>query len=129
MGRQRKYFTEDERKAARKAYDAAYYSEHKEERAAYNTAHPEYHLLKHYRNTDKKHHRDNDLTPEFVRDMIYKPCHYCGSMAEVGYNGLDRKDSSLGHLQSNCVPCCPTCNKKKRTKDYEVFMKEIQDNV
>lgn len=138
-------------KAEKKAYNAAYYTAHKEEKAAYyethkeemaayraahkeeaaayKRAHPEYGLLASYCKEDEERGRDNDLTPEFVRNMIYRPCHYCGGMAESGHNGLDRMNSSLGHLQSNCVPCCPTCNNKKRTKTYEVFMNEIQGNV
>lgn len=40
-------------------------------------------------------------------------CTYCrGPLAESGV-GLDRKDSSLGYVRDNVVPCCGMCNKIK----------------
>jgi hypothetical protein len=40
-------------------------------------------------------------------------CHYCGSgLPETG-SGLDRKDSAVGYLNTNSVPCCFTCNTMK----------------
>lgn len=40
-------------------------------------------------------------------------CHYCqGALPETG-SGLDRKDNSVGYIESNCVPCCFTCNMLK----------------
>jgi hypothetical protein len=62
----------------------------------------------HYLSTDKKKGFGNDLTLEFVRTTVESPCTYCGSSEEP--RGLDRLDNSLGHLQSNVVPCCGTCN-------------------
>jgi hypothetical protein len=29
------------------------------------------------------------------------------------YNGIDRIDSSIGYILSNCRPCCRTCNVAK----------------
>jgi hypothetical protein len=61
-----------------------------------------------YRNSDKRKKLDNDLTLEFVLEKSYEPCHYCGTLD--GFRGLDRLDNSIGHLQSNVVPCCHLCN-------------------
>jgi hypothetical protein len=36
-----------------------------------------------------------------------RPCTYCGRVPESGKIwGLDRVDSSLGHIPGNLVPCC-----------------------
>jgi hypothetical protein len=66
-------------------------------------------------------------------------CHYCGiepSTSTSGiynrgnnghflYNGIDRKDSSLGYFLENCLPCCGKCNKAKYTMAYDEFQKYI----
>lgn len=90
---------------------------------------PEVSLLAAYRHNDKEKKRDNNLTLEFVRDNIYKPCHYCGGFGKNGYNGLDRMDSSIGHIQSNCVPCCPTCNTKKNDMGYYLFYAKMRQKI
>jgi hypothetical protein len=40
-------------------------------------------------------------------------CHYCQGPLTLTGHGLDRKDSSIGHLAHNVVPCCRSCNTKK----------------
>jgi hypothetical protein len=94
--------------------------------------------------------------------LSQQPCHYCGELpsncfnkylnkegeltnekvslewakqAYFTYNGLDRVDSSVTHLENNVVPCCIKCNRAKRdmsiseftvwlTKSYNHFIKE-----
>ncbi len=41
------------------------------------------------------------------------PCLYCGDSTLSTGHGLDRKDSSIGYLVDNVVPCCKVCNKIK----------------
>ena len=59
-----------------------------------------------YRKFDFHKDLQYDLTPEYIKEQIIKPCSYC----QYPSTGLDRIDNTLGHLQSNCVPCCWECN-------------------
>ena len=52
--------------------------------------------------------------------LAFQPCLYCGkSTGEAGV-GLGRKDSGLGYILENVVPCCKGCN-QVRGKDYIPF--------
>jgi hypothetical protein len=42
-----------------------------------------------------------------VENILHKPCVYCGDTHKIG---CDRIDNNKGHLKSNAVPCCYTCN-------------------
>jgi hypothetical protein len=42
------------------------------------------------------------------------------------HNGLDRIDSSKGHTDDNCVPCCYICNSMKSDMPYEEFRNHIK---
>lgn len=80
--------------------------------------------------------------------LSQQPCYYCGeppsnrfnkyitkrgtltndevsvNWAEQGYftyNGLDRIDSSVPHLENNIVPCCLKCNQAKNNMSVEEF--------
>lgn len=45
--------------------------------------------------------------PYFLDNGQPRPCTYCGSLPTEGKVwGLDRLDSSLGHIPGNLVPCC-----------------------
>lgn len=59
-----------------------------------------------YKSTDKKRGWVSDLTVDYMKIALDSPCHYCGFPS----NGLDRIDNSIGHIMTNCVPCCYTCN-------------------
>jgi hypothetical protein len=60
-----------------------------------------------YRHTDNKRHGGGTIPWDDARDLMGRPCHYCG--LEVS-EGLDRRDSSRGHTADNVVPCCSACN-------------------
>lgn len=77
-------------------------------------------ISKDSRRNDKKRGRQNDLTREFIREMISKPCQYCGDIQSR--MTLDRIDNSIGHLQSNVVPCCVRCNYIRRDIPYEAWL-------
>jgi hypothetical protein len=72
-----------------------------------------------------------ELTEEQVRELIQKPCHYCGSFpptkrlanlaGEFARHGIDRSDNSVGYIYSNCVPCCIQCNIAKMDWTVEEF--------
>ena len=43
----------------------------------------------------------------YLKDGRPRPCAYCGRIPEQGRVwGLDRIDSSIGHVPGNLVPCC-----------------------
>lgn len=73
---------------------------------------------------------------EKIYDIINRTCHYCGhkptgedrdltpltlSYTDC-YNGIDRKDNSLGYQTDNVVPCCAICNRAKNNMDYKDFI-------
>ena len=60
-----------------------------------------------YRHRDSVKGRKFDLTREFLSDLLQQECVYCGDNSFIG---ADRIDNNLGHLQTNVVPCCYTCN-------------------
>lgn len=42
------------------------------------------------------------------------------------YNGLDRIDSSQGHIENNIVSCCWDCNKSKMDMSLKDFLSHIE---
>jgi len=85
-----------------------------------------------YRNNAQRRNLDFQLTPEEFKELVGQPCHYCGGYSietnpKSRGNGIDRKDSNIGYLVDNCVPCCATCNFFKNTMEYTQFIKKIRD--
>lgn len=152
MGK-KKYFTEEERKAAksernkkyyqankeklyekRAGYFAEYYQSNKEKIAKRNA---EYYstpfgradiLLGRYKSNDKEHNRGEcTLTAEWIIQNIFsEPCHYCGK-TDWHELGCDRIDNSLPHTPDNVVPCCAECNKKRGSRTYDEYMRLISE--
>ena len=101
----------------------------------------------------KKSYSDGDVTFEDFFHLSQLPCEYCGiqpykvfnaatkalAKAKKGkrayiseyqikegnfvYNGLDRIDSSKGHMLDNVVPCCYPCNWQKMNMTTEQFIR------
>lgn len=72
------------------------------------------------------------LSREQVREIIGKPCYYCGtepsnrkstknSISPFVYGGIDRVDNRHGYLMTNVVPCCAVCNRAKGTLTSREF--------
>jgi 5-methylcytosine-specific restriction endonuclease McrA len=63
------------------------------------------------------------LSPIEAYYFIIGTCEYCGFKPDWPNNriGIDRVDSSLGYIPSNCVSCCFTCNSAKGEKTVEEF--------
>ena len=83
-----------------------------------------------YRNNAKKRKIDFSLTVEQFADLTGQECHYCGGYsseweAKSRGNGIDRKDSSRGYFEGNCVPCCSKCNFVKNSMPYDAFVKYV----
>ncbi len=56
-----------------------------------------------------------DITKEKHADLLQLPCEYCGQELNPTGSGLDRKDSSVGYILANVVPCCRNCNRVKNS--------------
>ena len=101
--------------------------------AAKNALGPYQALYRAFIHQARRANREVELTYEdFVLYTNQSTCHYCGDDIywatqkkrgiPCGYN-LDRKDSSLGYLKSNCVVCCPRCNRSKSDSfSYEEWL-------
>lgn len=71
------------------------------------------------------------ITDEYALSLFNTPCHYCHRIGS-GYdphNGIDRKDSKIGYITSNALPCCGFCNHAKSTKSYEEMLEYIETVV
>jgi hypothetical protein len=75
-----------------------------------------------------------EITDALFDELTKGDCHYCGvppcttrrkdsrSGSFVVYNGVDRKDSTLGYAEGNVVSCCKTCQYAKRSLPYAEFL-------
>lgn len=83
----------------------------------YSKSHPEVrHSLKgrysRFRFKAKQREINVDLTFEqWVGLAKDADCHYCHEKIQSHGISLDRKDSGLGYVMGNVVPCCGSCNK------------------
>ena len=119
MGKKKKYFTEEERKAARKKVIKRYNDRHYEDN--YNTPIGRARYLVNTYNQEDKRRRGckGDLTAQWVVDNIFtQPCAHCG---KTGWNviGCNRLDNSKPHSIDNVEPCCEKCNKDLAVKDLQ----------
>ena len=124
MGRHKKYFTEEERKAA-----------NNETKKYWKKIHPEKYramtLLSNYKASDKKCNRGEcSLTVDWIMKHIFtKPCVHCG---RTGWDiiGCNRLDNSQPHTPDNVEPCCGRCNNRLGTEELrkEVFQIDPKTN-
>ena len=109
-----------------KEYRKQYYSENSERiRERWNDwrVSPEGKLSE-YKRRAKHHCREFSLTVEHFRAFWQKPCHYCNT--EIETVGLDRIDNDKGYIPGNVVPCCQSCNTRKKQKSYDSWLTEIK---
>lgn len=81
-----------------------------------------------YKRSDEMYERGKcTLTGAWIVDNIFsKTCHYCG---ETDWHklGCDRIDNSKPHTADNVIPCCSKCNTKRNHKEYNDFIKELEN--
>ena len=120
----------------------------KRERIALRTRKPDtafMDLWSSYRKSARERNLEWSLTEEQFRTLTKSPCHYTGrNPSQVArststnkrdklgleplpggtylYNGIDRLDSSVGYILSNCVPCCTEVNQMKMALPYDEFI-------
>ena len=61
----------------------------------------------------------------YTANLSNKPCHYCGDVVVHSGGGVDRIDSSVGYVEGNVVPCCPTCNVMKNEHTQEDMLNHM----
>lgn len=77
-----------------------------------------------------------EIEPSLAKLFFRLPCVYCGSPpsnqknrphSKGGfiYSGIDRFDSKIGYVSTNCVPCCKLCNWMKTDLSNKDFMAHI----
>lgn len=90
--------------------------------------------------------REFSIDLEWFAIQCHMPCHYCGRIdvnkisvksrsakggyivKDFRYNGIDRKDNSIGYTKENCVPCCVVCNRGKNSmseEDWEEYLNTV----
>ena len=89
-------------------------------------------IIKNYREGAKRRNFEWNLTFEQVKDIIEKPCAYCGTFGTnkmkafkysntYTYSGIDRVDSNIGYEIDNVVSCCNICNRAKSNMKLDEF--------
>lgn len=76
-----------------------------------------------YKQRAQERGRSFTLTQDFFIKLFCSPCHYCGV---ENARGLDRKDSDIGYLNENVLPCCAPCNYLKMRRNYHTFVAHIK---
>ena len=90
----------------------------------------------HYRASARKRGLAFELDREDFDRLTAQPCHYCGAPpanrhtrrhfhGAFVYSGIDRKDSALGYVEDNCLPCCAVCNVMKQDLPYDAFVAHV----
>ena len=72
--------------------------------------------------------RELELTVNFeaFKDIVVRPCFFCGEYSLSSYNGVDRYDNRKGYITSNCVPCCSMCNIMKGSTQPVEYYEKLQ---
>lgn len=98
-------------------------------------------VFKDYRRGAKKRGLEWNLSKEQFRELTSSPCYYTGRMPSRAaysssrknrsdpyiYNGIDRKDSSLGYTIENCVPCDSDVNLMKMNIPHDEFVGLVRE--
>lgn len=78
------------------------------------------------RYSDKKRGLVNDLTVDFVDNLIADGCSYCGNAS--GVITLDRKNNKEAHNTDNVLAACYRCNLIRGSMPYDAWV-EIAPTV
>jgi hypothetical protein len=77
-------------------------------------------IVKDSKNADKKANRENDLTIEYVENLVKDGCSYCGD--KLIRMTADRIDNNIGHTKENVVAACYRCNMIRGNMPYEAWL-------
>ncbi len=93
-------------------------------------------VFRQYKYSAKKRDYEFTLSKKEFRDIIYKPCYYCGEPPSNDFfniyrNGVDRIDNTKGYTLQNSVPCCTRCNLGKHNltkQEFYEWIKKVYEN-
>jgi hypothetical protein len=71
---------------------------------------------------DKGYIWSDEMTDEVAKNLMTNKCYYCDFLDDKYSNGIDRMDSKVGYILTNCVSCCKTCNFIKKSLDARTFV-------
>jgi hypothetical protein len=99
-------------------------------------------LSKNYQRHATRRGHSWDLSAAAFQTLIKCACYYCGAPpksvcrripkgvrktgSSITYNGIDRKNNSLGYTTDNVVTCCAICNYAKRSLSLEAFLEHVK---
>ena len=63
---------------------------------------------------------------QLYESIVRSPCVYCNELQEHGFNGIDRVDSAIGYVETNCQSCCQMCNYMKGCCGVDYFLKKVE---
>lgn len=119
-----KYCSEECRKEVRRRVNKNNKEKHKARMRFGGLDYIAEHTFKKYKRRSTSRGLNFELTLDFFKEQIKKPCYYCGET----YKGIgfDRKDNSIGYIEHNVVPCCGGCNMMKRIDTVEAFIERCK---
>lgn len=90
-------------------------------------------LFSQYRSNSGKRDILFSLSKEEFRVLTSQVCFYCSAdpqqvmwnfnrTGNYLYNGIDRRDNTVGYTVKNCLPCCGNCNRMKHIQTSEDFI-------
>lgn len=89
-----------------------------------------------YKRRAKRKNLECTLSKQEFLDLVKSSCYYCGlsyiketrvvNKKLVAMLTIDRKNSSLGYTNTNCVPACKQCNTIKMNYSYDAFISKIK---
>ena len=81
--------------------------------------HPKHLYARYKRGADSRGYAF-ELSIEQFNLLWKQPCYYCNTVVDT--IGIDRKDNTIGYVESNVVSCCRTCNFMKHTMSDTEFI-------
>lgn len=90
--------------------------------------HERFRYAKHSSKSNKKPFH---LTLDQYRELVNKPCHYCGIQDDDNGIGLDRidNDKAIGYTVDNVLACCTNCNRIRgavlTVKETEIAIRAV----
>lgn len=99
-------------------------------------------LVRQYKASARRRGIEFLLSQEAFRALTSANCAYCGVSPQqkiqdktahgfYTYNGIDRVDSKLGYVESNCVTACGVCNRAKNSmslEEWEAWMRRLVEH-
>jgi hypothetical protein len=69
-----------------------------------------------------------DLSKQQFDEICSQDCYLCGKKTNkpLHINGIDRYDSNIGYIMSNCRACCTSCNYLKNSYSYECLIEQLK---